>query len=253
MEQARWLPGMLPAQRVFINEAAFEATYFEDNEPKLVSKAIVGQTDHQTNFFSDEIETVEFNPYWGVPQSIIIREMLPKLRRDPSYLDRLGYQLQYKGKDVSSSQFNWNTISSTKAFSVRQPPGDDNALGQLKILFPNKHAIYMHDTPAKSLFKKQVRDFSHGCVRLQDPRGMAAEVLGITRDKVDDYIASGQNQGVPVPKKIPVFVAYFTAWPDATGTVHYYNDVYDRDMYLQRAIKATEAERHPEGQVTAQR
>lgn len=253
MEQARWLPGTLPAQRVFINEAAFEATYFENNEPKLVTKAIVGQTNHQTNFFSDQIETVEFNPYWGVPQSIIIREMLPKLRRDPTYLDRLGYQLQYKGKDVSSSEFNWNTISSTKAFSVRQPPGEDNALGQLKILFPNKHAIYMHDTPAKSLFKKQVRDFSHGCVRLQDPRGMAAAVLGISRDKVDQYIATGQNQGVSVPTKIPVFVAYFTAWPDATGTVHYYNDIYDRDTYLQRAIKATEAERHPESRETAQR
>lgn len=251
MERARWLPGVLPAQRVFINEPAFEVYYVADNEQKLKTRVVVGQKNHQTYFFSDQIETVEFNPYWGVPQSIIINEMLPKLRRDPSYLDRMGYQLEYKGQDVSSSSFNWNTIGSTKAFSVRQPPGDDNALGELKILFPNKHAIYLHDTPSKSLFNKVVRDFSHGCVRMQDPRGMAAAVLGISREKVADYIATGQNQGVAVPQKIPVFAAYFTAWPNAEGKVEYFRDIYDRDTYLNRALASTEAERHAAGVVAS--
>lgn len=247
MERARWLPGVLPGQRVFVNEAAFEAAYFDDNQQKLATKVIVGKKNHQTYFFSNEIQLVEFNPYWGVPQSIIINEMLPKLRRNPAYLNRMGYQLYYKGKAISSTSVNWNDISSTKAFAVRQPPGEDNALGQLKILFPNKHAIYMHDTPTKSLFKRSVRDFSHGCVRMQDPRGMAAEVLGISREKVADYIKTGKNQGVDLKHKIPVYLTYFTAWPNADGKVKFYNDIYDRDMYLNRAIDSTEAVRHAEG------
>ena len=247
MERARWLPGVLPAQRVFVNEAAFEATYFKNDQQQLTTRVIVGKKNHQTYFFSDQIETVEFNPYWGVPQSIIINEMLPKLRQDPGYLDRMGYQLEYHGKDISSASVNWNQVGSTKAFAVRQPPGEDNALGQLKILFPNSHAIYLHDTPTKSLFNHAVRDFSHGCVRMQDPRGMAAEVLGVSRQKVADYIKSGKNQGVDVPHKIPVFLAYFTAWPDSGGKVQFYGDVYDRDMYLDRAIAATEDIRHAEG------
>ncbi len=105
----------------------------------------------------------------------------------------------------------------------------------------------MHDTPTKSLFKNSVRDFSHGCVRMQDPRGMAAEVLGVSRQKVADYINSGKNQGVDVPHKIPVFLAYFTAWPNADGQVQFYRDIYNRDMYLDRAIATTEGERHAEG------
>ncbi len=247
MERARWLPGVLPPHRMFVNEAAFEATYFVDDKKQLSTPVIVGKKNHQTYFFSDQIETVEFNPYWGVPQSIIINEMLPKLRRDPGYLDRMGYQLEYHGKYISSTSVNWNQIGSTKAFAVRQPPGEDNALGQLKILFPNSHAIYMHDTPTKSLFKHPVRDFSHGCVRMQDPRGMAAEVLGVSRQKVADYISKGKNDAVDVPHKIPVFLTYFTAWPDVEGKVQFYSDVYDRDMYLDRAIASTESARHSEG------
>src|SRR3546814_9470773 len=138
----------------------------------------VCSSDLQTYFFQDEIETVEFNPYWGVPQSIIINEMLPKLRADPSYLDRMGYQVEVKGRQVSSASVNW--YGSTQSISVRQPPSSDNALGELKILFPNAHAIYMHDTPSKSFFKRDTRALSHGCVRLAEPRKMAAAVLGIS-------------------------------------------------------------------------
>ncbi|WP_181407996.1 L,D-transpeptidase family protein [Pararhizobium mangrovi] len=243
MERARWLPGVLPAERVFVNQAAYVADFYKDGKEAFKTKVIIGKKDHQTNFFSDEIETVEFNPYWGVPQSIMMNEMLPKLRRNSAYLDRMGYQLTYKGKDVSSTQFNWNQIGSMKSFAVRQPPGDDNALGRLKILFPNKHAIYLHDTPSQYLFKHSVRDFSHGCVRMHDPRGMAAEVLGISRDKVDQYIASGRNQAVDVKHKIPVFLAYFTAWPQNGGAVEYFDDVYGRDANLKEAISRTETTR----------
>ncbi len=200
-------------------------------------RVVVGSKAHQTNFFEDEIETVEFNPYWGVPQSIIVNEMLPKLRRDPSYLDRLGYEVQVGGRAVSSTSVNW--YGSTNAVSVRQPPSSDNALGDLKILFPNAHAIYMHDTPAKSFFNRDMRALSHGCIRLVDPRRMAAAVLGTSVEKVGEQIASGKNRAVQVPVKIPVYVAYFTAWPDKDGKVQFFDDVYDRDSYVQKAFAVT--------------
>jgi L,D-transpeptidase YcbB len=242
MERSRWLPGVLESRRVFINQPAFTATYYEDSRPVFSTRTVVGKKSNQTYFFDDEIETVEFNPFWGVPQSIIINEMLPKLRSDPSYLDRLGYQVTYNGRAVSSSGVNWNSVG-RGAVGVRQPPGDDNALGELKILFPNSHAIYMHDTPSKSLFSRDTRAFSHGCVRLQDPRGMASRVLGISVDQVGREIAQGHNKAVPVPHKIPVHVSYFTAWAEPDGKVSYYADVYDRDAYLEKAIEATEGER----------
>ncbi|WP_322987608.1 L,D-transpeptidase family protein [Hoeflea sp.] len=240
MERARWLPGVLASRRVFINQPAYTATYYNGGKSELSMRVVVGKKSNQTNFFDDEIELVEFNPYWGVPQSIIINEMLPKLRRDASYLDRLGYEVTVGGRAVSSSSINWNGVGRGSGIGVRQPPSNGNALGQLKILFPNSHAIYMHDTPSKSLFDRDTRAFSHGCIRLQDPRAMAAKVLGTSVDQVGSYIAAGQNKQVQVPEKFPVHVAYFTAWPDDAGTVHYYADIYGRDGYLRKAIDATE-------------
>lgn len=237
MEQIRWLPADLGQRYVFINQPAFMAYYHNDGVEQFGMKVVVGSKANQTYFFQDQIQTVEFNPYWGVPQSIIVNEMLPKLRRDPSYLDRLGYEVQVGGRAVSSTSVNW--YGSTNAVSVRQPPSSDNALGDLKILFPNAHAIYMHDTPAKSFFNRDMRALSHGCIRLVDPRRMAAAVLGTSVDKVGEQIASGKNRAVQVPEKIPVYVAYFTAWPDKDGKVQFFDDVYDRDSYVQKAFAVT--------------
>ncbi|MES5044417.1 murein L,D-transpeptidase [Rhizobium nepotum] len=237
MEQVRWLPADLGQRYVLINQPAFMAYYHNDGQEQFGMKVVVGSKANQTYFFQDEIQTVEFNPYWGVPQSIIVNEMLPKLRRDPSYLDRMGYEVQVGGRAVSSSSVNW--YGSTNAISVRQPPSSDNALGDLKILFPNAHAIYMHDTPAKSFFNRDMRALSHGCIRLVDPRRMAAAVLGTSVDKVNEQIASGKNRAVQVPEKIPVYVAYFTAWPDKAGKVQFFDDVYDRDSYVQKAFAVT--------------
>jgi len=237
MEQVRWLPADLGQRYVFINQPAFMAYYHNDGVEQFGMKVVVGSKANQTYFFQDEIQTVEFNPYWGVPQSIIVNEMLPKLRRDPSYLDRLGYEVQVGGRAVSSSSVNW--YGSTNAVSVRQPPSSDNALGDLKILFPNAHAIYMHDTPAKSFFNRDMRALSHGCIRLVDPRRMAAAVLGSSVDKVNEQIAAGKNRAVQVPEKVPVYVAYFTAWPDKDGKVQFFDDVYDRDSYVQKAFAVT--------------
>ncbi len=237
MEQLRWLPDQLGPRYVFINQPAFMVYYYNDNKEALSMRVVVGAKGHQTNFFENQIQTVEFNPYWGVPQSIIVNEMLPKLRADPNYLDKTGYQVEVNGRAVPSSSVDW--YGSTTNIAVRQPPSSDNALGELKILFPNSHAIYMHDTPSKSFFKKDMRALSHGCVRLADPRAMAAAVLNTTVADVAKQIATGENKAVPVPQRFPVYIAYFTAWPDKDGVVRYFDDVYDRDTYTMKAFATT--------------
>lgn len=245
LEQLRWLPSDLGSPRVFINQPAFTASYIEGGETKLSTRAVIGKPTNQTSFFYDEIEQVDYNPYWGVPQSIIVNEMLPRLQRDPDYLDRAGYEVtDAQGRRIPSSAINWNAYGSRVPFAVRQAPSEANALGELKILFPNKHAIYMHDTPAKDLFQRDARAFSHGCVRLQDPRGMAAAVLGTSIDHVAGKLKQGHSSE-KVTRKIPVYVAYFTAWPDNSGKVEYFADVYERDLRLKKAIEKTDAVRLP--------
>ncbi|MBA5778643.1 L,D-transpeptidase family protein [Stappia sp. F7233] len=245
LERLRWLPRQLGERHVFINQPAFTATYLEDGKEPLSMRAVVGQKSNQTYFFTDKVEIVEYNPYWGVPYSIIVNEMLPKLNQDPYYLDRLGYEVTTaNGRPISSASVDWHSVAAKKlAINVRQQPGDDNALGELKILFPNKHAIYMHDTPAKRLFQRDSRAFSHGCVRLENPRAMAAAVLGKSVDYVSSQIAVGKNHSDDVAGDLPVYVAYFTAWPKQDGQIGYYADVYDRDVHLQKAIDATTKER----------
>jgi len=167
MERSRWIPEELGTRKVFINQAAFTATYTAPGEEPLSMRVVVGKKSNQTNFFYDKIEIVEYNPYWGVPYSIIVNEMVPKLARDPSYLDKAGYEVTTPGgRKISSASVNWYAVASKQtSVNVRQYPGRANALGEVKILFPNRHHIYMHDTPSKSLFNKDVRAYSHGSCR----------------------------------------------------------------------------------------
>jgi murein L,D-transpeptidase YcbB/YkuD len=241
----RWLPSDLGSPRVFVNQPAFTASYIEGDTVKLQMRVVIGAPSTQTTFFYDRIKQVDYNPYWGVPQSIIVNEMLPRLLRDPGYLDRVGYEVtDARGKRIPSSAVSWGAYGSKIPFNVRQVPSEDNALGELKILFPNKHAIYMHDTPSKSLFQRDARALSHGCVRLQDPRGMASAVLG----KSADYVAAKLKQGhasEQVSRNIAVYMAYFTAFPSSDGKVEYFGDVYGRDAHLKTAIEKTQAARGP--------
>jgi murein L,D-transpeptidase YcbB/YkuD len=248
LEELRWLPREFPKSYIFLNEPAFEVTYFEDGKAKLAMRAVVGKPTAQTYFFVDHIKDVEYNPYWNVPRSIVINEMLPHLYRDPGYLDSKGYEVaNQKGRQIASNSVNWTAVASDKtAVDVRQPPGDRNALGRVKIEFPNKHAIYLHDTPEKSFFSRDMRALSHGCVRLQQPREMAAAVLGTSVEHIDKRIASRQTDKEMVNRDLPIYLGYFTAWPDQNGNIKYYNDVYDRDAHVKIALDKTEAERKAE-------
>ncbi|MEQ1523417.1 MAG: L,D-transpeptidase family protein, partial [Aestuariivirga sp.] len=169
MERMRWLPKNLGKRFVFVNQPAFEVQVMDRGNEVWHSNVIVGKPLNQTSAFHDEMETVVFNPSWGVPQSIIVNEYLGKLRRDPGYLDRQGFKvIAPNGKVIRSSSVNWAAYGSRPPFGVQQPPGKGNALGELKFLFPNSHDIYMHDTPTKNLFAEPTRTYSHGCIRVQN-------------------------------------------------------------------------------------
>ena len=237
MERLRWLPKNLGKRFVFVNQPAFEVRVMDQGKEVWRSKVIVGKPLSQTAAFHDELETVVFNPSWGVPQSIIVNDYLGKLRRDPSFLDREGFKvIDPSGRVVPSSSIDWYAYGDRPPFGVQQPPGKGNALGELKFLFPNKHDIYMHDTPTKNLFAETTRTFSHGCIRVQNPREFAAVLLGWSRAKVDQETDSGMSQSVALPHKIPVHITYFTAWPDSSGKMNYFNDIYGRDEAMEKAL-----------------
>ena len=237
MERVRWLPKNLGKRFVLVNQPAFEVQVMDRGDEVWHSNVIVGKPLNQTSAFHDEIETVVFNPSWGVPQSIIVNEYLGKLRRDPGYLDRQGFKvIAPNGKVVRSSSINWAAYGSRPPFGVQQPPGKGNALGELKFLFPNSHDIYMHDTPTKNLFAESTRTFSHGCIRVENPREFAEVLLGWDREKIDAETDSLRSQSVALSQKIPVHITYFTAWPDSSGKMNYFNDVYERDEAMEKAL-----------------
>lgn len=241
MERLRWHPDELGRRHVFINAPEYRVRYMVNDQERLAMNVVVGRIGNQTNFFHDEIEYVEFNPYWGVPRSILLNEYLGRIQSDPSWVRRRGYEVvNGRGRTVSPYKINWSAAGGTRfPYYLRQKPGPGNALGELKIMFPNRHAIYMHDTPHKKLFKRASRAYSHGCVRLEDPRAMAAAVLGTDIDRIAKRLKGGKNNAWRLKEKVPVYVSYFTAWPKADGTIGYHEDVYRRDRHLLRALNTT--------------
>ncbi|MBB6260118.1 murein L,D-transpeptidase YcbB/YkuD [Paenochrobactrum gallinarii] len=244
MERLRWLPHEFGDRYAFINQPAYRAYFYDKGEETQAMNIVIGSRANQTYFFYNKIQTVVFNPSWGVPRSIIVNEMLPKIMRDSSYLSRNGYEVYKDGKVVPASSINWSSVAAGKTHvGIRQKPSLDNSLGELKILFPNSHDIYMHDTPAKSYFKRDMRALSHGCIRLERPRDMAAAVLGKSAEDLKPYFGKNER-GIKVPEPMPVYVAYFTAWLDeASGHIRYYDDVYGRDEGLEKAFNKTSASR----------
>lgn len=236
MERLRWLPEDLGSRYVFVNQASYRVNVIEQGKLIWASNVIVGRPLTQTNVFSDTFETVVYNPTWGVPESILLKEYLPKLRANPGYLDKLGFKVvKANGKVTPSKAVNWNQVGANSGIGVVQPAGGTNALGEVKFLFPNSHSIYMHDTPNRDLFKESKRNFSHGCVRVENPREFAQVLLEKDSAAVDAAIDSGETQNIKVTKKTRVHLTYFTAWPDENGIMRYHSDPYGRDATLKAA------------------
>lgn len=236
MERARWLPKQMGSRHVFVNQASYLVDVFDQNKLVWESNVIVGKPLTQTNVFSDTMETVVLNPSWGMPESILVNEYLPKLRSNPGYFDKIGYKVvNANGKVVPSRSINWSSVGSGSGIGVQQPPGESNALGKVKFLFPNKHSIYMHDTPNRHLFAESKRNFSHGCVRVENPVEFASVLLKLEQTAIDADIETGESKSIKISTPTKVHLTYFTAWPDKTGKIQYYSDAYGRDATLREA------------------
>ena len=246
MERRRWDPEDRGAFHVFVNTAAFRLKVVKNGNIIHTDDVIVGKAKYQTPAFSDQFERVVFNPFWNVPGGIAKREYLPLVRKDPSIMARKGFEtlVSTGGRFVPAdlTKINWSAPEAKRIrIRFRQPPGAKNALGRVKFLFPNEHAVYLHDTPARSLFRPVSRAFSAGCVRVKDPLKFAEILLkqdGWDRKRIDRAVASRRNQGVNL-KKAEIFVqlAYWTAYVDENGELQYRDDVYGRDELLAKALK----------------
>jgi murein L,D-transpeptidase YcbB/YkuD len=200
------------------------------------------EADRRTPEFSDEMEHMVINPSWGVPRSIVVKEYLPLLRQNPNAVGHLQV-VDGRGRVVPRGSVDF---SGSFPYGLRQPPSDENALGKVKFMFPNQYNIYLHDTPSKSLFDKEVRDYSHGCIRVADPFELAHELLSWQTDNAEAEFAAALNSDrettVKLKESLPVHLVYFTAYPDAKGRMTYRRDIYGRDAALFEALQTAGVE-----------
>jgi murein L,D-transpeptidase YcbB/YkuD len=223
MERWRWLPAELGDRYILVNVPEFTLRYFDNGALAHEARVVVGKPTSPTPIFSAEMKFLVVNPSWYIPPSILKKEFLPKLAYDPHYLERQGYIVQYHGGQIS----------------IRQPPGERNALGRIKFMFPNRHSVYLHDTPSRSLFAKAERAFSHGCVRVDQPFKLAELVLddkAAWPEKRIEKMIGGSERTINLPRQLPVHLAYFTLGADADGTLHRQGDIYGLDARLEALL-----------------
>lgn len=240
MERWRWMPTDLGKFNVFVNIPEFRLAISRDGVEQYTTRVVVGTAKNQTPVFSDNIRHIVVNPYWNVPSSIVKGEIAPKTLANPGYIDSQNMDLLYNGSAVSPWAVNWAEVSPANfPFRVRQRPGPGNALGQIKFLFPNKHDVYLHDTPSKGLFGRDYRALSHGCVRVQNPMEFADALLAnettISRASLEAMFGPSERWVNP-QSSIPVHLAYFTLRVDANGTIRSFGDLYGHNAKLIEAM-----------------
>lgn len=221
MGRMRWMPEVSSGQLILVNIPEFVLHVYEGKKKAFDMNVVVGKEGHNTMMFSGDLNQIVFSPYWNVPPSIVKKEILPKMASNPDYL---------------TSQNMEQTGTEAGLPKIRQLPGDKNSLGRVKFLFPNSFNIYFHDTPAKSLFGKDKRAFSHGCIRLSEPEKMASYLLRNnpewTEEKINTAMYSDNEQFVRLKKPVPVIITYYTAWVDENGQLNFRDDIYTHDKIL---------------------
>ena len=244
MERLRWMDGEQFKDRfIWVNLPDFTVRIYDDHKMTFESVTVIGQNqgDRKTPEFSDEMEVMVINPTWHVPRSITVKEYLPMMKRNAGAAGHIKV-VDRNGRVVPRNKINFGAYTERNfPYSMKQPPSDGNALGLVKFLFPNKYNIYLHDTPSKSLFDKEVRAFSHGCVRVGQPFDFAYALLAKqTQTPESDFktwLGSGNETTVKLKQKVPVHLVYFTAWPSVSGRMEYRRDVYGRDVAIWDALE----------------
>ena len=241
MERLRWLPDTLRgAEMILVNIANYQLDYLNNRDTLLSARVIVGKKFHESPIFSSAMSYIVFSPYWNLPTSIVRNEVMPAVRKNPNYLTQKNMEVvTYSGQHVDPSSVNWSGKSIP--YMVRQKPGENNSLGLVKFMFPNEHSVYIHDTPARSLFTREDRALSHGCIRIQDPAAFAGILLkndsSWTPAKINAAMHQSHEQIVTLDRKIPVVLLYLTFWADSKGQGHFRQDIYDRDAEVLVALR----------------
>jgi murein L,D-transpeptidase YcbB/YkuD len=241
MERWRWMPEDMGAFYVRVNIPNYNLDVYKDGEVIWTTRIVVGKVENQTPIFSDEIEYADVNPVWNVPSSIAVKEMLPAILANPA-VALAGYEVYYNAngrfEPINPLRLDWRRVDMTR-IQIKQPPGEANALGSIKFMFPNDYSVYLHDTPAKSLFALDYRAQSHGCMRVQDPWGFADVLMtqekGLTTAQLKKLVGGPETQ-VNFPTHIPVHITYFTAWVDSSGKLQVRNDVYGHDATVEKGL-----------------
>jgi murein L,D-transpeptidase YcbB/YkuD len=238
MERWRWLPRDLGDRFILVNIPEMRLDVFDGEKVPLTMRVVVGKQETPTPIFNDEMTHLVFSPYWNVPDSIAQGETLPAVINDPGFLQRTNMEVVDKaGNVVDPSSVDLNDPT---AYRFRQKPGADNSLGLVKFMFPNQFNVYLHDTPADSLFERAARSFSHGCVRVEDPVALAQYVLRDQpewdAERIAEAMHAGTEKHVKLKAPIPVFLGYWTARVRPDNTVQFRNDVYDVDGKLQARL-----------------
>jgi L,D-transpeptidase YcbB len=223
MEMWRWEPRDMGEERIEVNVPDFSLRVLKGDETLHRARIIVGKPETQTPIFSNAMRYILVNPSWTVPPSIIKKEMLPKLAKDPDYLTDLGYEVIQHGDTIT----------------VKQPPGEDNALGRIAFMFPNEHSVYLHDTPSRSLFASPRRAFSHGCVRVDQPMALAEIVMGAGwSERRLDALVGGEERTLMLPHPVPIHIEYFTAFVDSEGALQLRDDLYGHTRRVESLLGA---------------
>ncbi|HEX7906088.1 MAG TPA: L,D-transpeptidase family protein [Chitinophagaceae bacterium] len=225
MDRMRWLASEPKGHLIVVNIPEFILHMYEGTNKVFDMVVVVGKEGHNTMMFNGELNQVVFSPYWNVPESIVKNEILPAMEKNSNYLASHNMEIVNNNGEVPD---------------IRQKPGGANALGKVKFLFPNSFNIYFHDTPSKSLFEKDKRAFSHGCIRLKEPEKMANYVLRDqpewTPEKINEAMKSGEEKFVKVKNPIPVVITYYTAWTDENGKLNFREDIYGHDSRLAKKM-----------------
>jgi L,D-transpeptidase YcbB len=270
LERWRWLPHDLHPPLMVVNIPEFRLRAFDDSQPPLSMKVIVGKAedklihkqkqkvagkgkkakppeptpaDRQTPVFADKMEYVIFHPYWNVPDGITQDELIPEMEKNADYMTKHSYEIvTRKGDVVASDKVSKDVMDQLESgdLEVRQRPGPDNSLGSIKFVFPNHYNVYLHGTPERNLFARPRRDFSHGCIRVEDPVALATWVLhdnkGWNPKRIQEAMKETEPLTVYLHRPIPVLIVYGTAYVEENGEVHFFDDIYGRDAALQQAL-----------------
>jgi L,D-transpeptidase YcbB len=237
MERWRWLPPRISGKHVLVNVAAFELSAMEGTNTVMTMPIVVGEEYRETPLFSDEISYLEVNPYWNIPRSIAVQDMLPRIQQDEAYLERSRMEVLESGTVVDPADVEWEELSEEEfPYRLRQEPGPHNALGRVKFMFPNEYAVYLHDTPDDHLFERRERLYSSGCIRVAKPLELAEWLLEgdpeWTSSRLDDTVRSEETKQIVLPHPVPVYLAYWTVWVGDDDLVYFGGDVYGEDEEL---------------------